>query len=65
MDFAFHTIESHSSYMAVVVYFLLTTIQLDCLVMLPKSHNKSVLECHNRDSRPLLLEVAFRTHYTS
>ncbi len=59
-----HRAENHSSYM-VVVYSQMTRIQLDCLVLFPKEHNRQVLECHNSDSKPLLLGVVLRTHYTS
>ncbi len=64
MDFAFHTIENHSSYMAVGCS-LMTRIRLDCLVLFPKEHNRLGLESHNSDSMQLLLGVVLRTHYTS
>ena len=63
-EIALHTAGNHSLYM-VVAYFLLTKILSDCLVLFQLGHKRQVLECRNSDSRPLLLEVAFRTHYTS
>jgi hypothetical protein len=64
MDFALHTIENRSSYMA-VGYSLVTRIQLDCLVLFPMEHNRLELEFHNSDSTQLLPGVVLRTHYTS
>ena len=63
-EIALHTV-SHSSYMAGAAHSLTTKIPLDCLMMFPKEHNRPVLERHNSGSRPLLLEVASRTHYSS
>ena len=64
-EIAFHTAESHNSYKVEVAYYPLTKILSDCLVLFPLERKRPVLECRNSDSRPLLLEVAFRTHYTS
>jgi len=63
-EIALHIAESHNLYM-VVVYFPLTKILSDCLAPSPLKHKKLVLESRNSDSKPPLLEVAFRTHYTS